>query len=449
MNKLTKARDIKVSIEQPYKFDALKRNRTINYYKQAIEGLKEPYVLCLNSPWGTGKSKLIDMWMAGIENDKQVAIKFNAWDNDHEETPVISIVSTIRYQVLSKRRKLLEDTCKELIKNAASLVNQKLGIPIKTLVSIASKASSGNSEKLLSGLENILEDSPKIGQYINEIKKNLQSISEKIDQPSPILFFIDDLDRCKPTYAIDLLEAIKHIFNVPGYIFVLAMDQKQFGYTLERRYGANFDTANYLKRFIDFTFDLPKGNYYNYLKELFEYYSYFNLPFVKETAKDNFPFLTELSNFSTILGLSLRGINEVVCNIHLKAGEIFNICSMDPVAETIYAYFIVLKQANRIVYNVLLDSVVPPDNNFYDEIPGIKYVEIGDLDYARCERILRLYWLLKYYNCFNSQDRLVSLDKELYNNPDNEISKTMKGNILSDRGTFSKSQIKRVLDDAV
>ena len=63
---------------------------------------------------------------------------------------------------------------------------------------------------------------------------------------------IDELDRCNPHYSVLVLERIKHIFSVPGIVFILSVDKKQFGNAIRGYYGSDLIDANeYLRRFID------------------------------------------------------------------------------------------------------------------------------------------------------------------------------------------------------
>lgn len=85
----------------------------------------------------------------------------------------------------------------------------------------------------------------------------------------PLFIFIDELDRCRPTYAIELLENIKHLFSVPGVVFILATDSDQLGHSIESVYGQGIDAGAYLRRFIDQTYQLPEPSYEQFAELLF------------------------------------------------------------------------------------------------------------------------------------------------------------------------------------
>ena len=97
-------------------------------------------------------------------------------------------------------------------------------------------------------------------QYLkNEIRQWVEGavgLSEgELDYPAFIL--IDELDRCRPSYAVEMLETIKHIFDIPKVVFVLATDTEQLQHAIKVIYGDGFDAQNYLGRFFMRRFNLP------------------------------------------------------------------------------------------------------------------------------------------------------------------------------------------------
>ena len=79
-----------------------------------------------------------------------------------------------------------------------------------------------------------------------EIKQMKAALAEVVssleskDRSAPIIIVIDELDRCRPTYAIKLLEEIKHLFDVPGLVFVFGMHGDQLAHSVKAAYGAEF-----------------------------------------------------------------------------------------------------------------------------------------------------------------------------------------------------------------
>ena len=91
-------------------------------------------------------------------------------------------------------------------------------------------------------------------------------ISYQKDINKKIIFFIDELDRCRPTFTIELLEVVKHLFNIENFIFVLSIDKQQLSYSVSTIYGQNADTIGYLRRFFDLDYKLPKIDLKKYIE---------------------------------------------------------------------------------------------------------------------------------------------------------------------------------------
>jgi hypothetical protein len=85
-----------------------------------------------------------------------------------------------------------------------------------------------------------------------EFKRHLAETVEKLDRP--LVFIIDELDRCRPDFAIRLIERIKHFFDIPKIVFVLVMDKSQFSKVVCHNYGYDETLGEeYLDKFVDFT----------------------------------------------------------------------------------------------------------------------------------------------------------------------------------------------------
>ncbi len=94
--------------------------------------------------------------------------------------------------------------------------------------------------------------------FSNAFKKYLSLLAEKLGGESSIVFIIDELDRCKPKFALSLIESIKHLFCVPNITFVLVMNRKQLEEAVRCEYGHGVDAARYLQKFVSVWTTLPK-----------------------------------------------------------------------------------------------------------------------------------------------------------------------------------------------
>ena len=104
---------------------------------------------------------------------------------------------------------------------------------------------------------------------IKHLKNSLSKIASSQDKP--IVFFIDELDRCRPDFAVKLIERIKHFFDVPGFVFVLMVNWKQLEASVKGVYGESIEANTYLGKFVHFSLELPKdttfGSQENFLQK--------------------------------------------------------------------------------------------------------------------------------------------------------------------------------------
>ena len=131
---------------------------------------------------------------------------------------------------------------------------------------------------LTDGVKEALDERPlsiyaKQTQLNEKLKKRLFLLAARIKQKTgkPLIICVDELDRCRPTYAIEMLERIKHFFNIPGIVFMLGIDREQLCASIASVYGA-IDTENYLHRFFDIEFVLPPPDRQAFIAEQFKQY---------------------------------------------------------------------------------------------------------------------------------------------------------------------------------
>ena len=144
-------------------------------------------------------------------------------------------------------------------------------------------------------------------QLADTVKKITKQVSSEDKQK--LIIFVDELDRCKPTYALQVLECIKHLFSVEGVIFILSIDQAQLQATIEKSYGLKGMGEGYLRKFIDWQLTLPEPSKTRYSEFL---YNSFSLGDVKKLVngddlyKGKNALINAFAFFSDVFNLSLR-----------------------------------------------------------------------------------------------------------------------------------------------
>ena len=283
----------------PFENDQIGREQTAKILTRLISKINGPCVLAIDAPWGAGKTTFLNMWAQYLRNNKFPVISFNAWENDFTGNPLFSLnaelseglrISANHLEseeqkvvagILWKIQDVVQNYWKKFTKLSApivaSLLAKQLDIPVSE-EDVAQVAQLGRELLLQSGNEQN-DDSDEIDESKNELsldeytvlKRTLEKFKEDLEKEAkklsetepylPLVLIIDELDRCRPTYAIELLEVAKHIFNVDGIVFVLAINISEMVHSIRSLYGNEFDAEGYLRRFIDFDYRLPEATH--------------------------------------------------------------------------------------------------------------------------------------------------------------------------------------------
>jgi len=268
--------------------DVLNRKKYSVFLTNYLKNKNEAYVININAPWGTGKTFFLKKWYADIEKNHP-AVYFNAWENDYSNDPLVSIISTIKQKIIPLLPKDVQQThaAKIFLTNSGKMLKKLTPILIKGAMSKAigtegvqnlfdvssedddtlSDLSSKFAEELLSSHETI---SNSIGAFKNSIDLLVTEVTSTGVLNPPLFVFIDELDRCRPLYSIELLERIKHIFNIPCVVFIVATDTEQLSHSVKAIYGEGFNGEIYLRRFFDQIFTLPEPNCIEFTTLLFK-----------------------------------------------------------------------------------------------------------------------------------------------------------------------------------
>ena len=246
-------------------FDALDENgRPKDQFGRKPLGLRllslfsstdESLVIALDEPWGTGKTVFAKQLVGEVTvNSKSEGymgpgevIYFDAFANDFIGDPFTALVGELSLKF--KEAKLAE-------KGALIALGATKGLLEAGLSKVpgAKEIKKQVEEQLEAGFKENLENYKKAKKAVSDFRGEL----EKLTQGGPILVIIDELDRCKPTFALEMLEKIKHFFNVPGLHFLLVANMEQLYASVKMAYGLDDTTARiYLEKFIsdDVCFD--------------------------------------------------------------------------------------------------------------------------------------------------------------------------------------------------
>jgi hypothetical protein len=181
-------------------------------------------------------------------------------------------------------------------------------------------------------------------KFIKLIEESL----EKLPENQNLVIFIDELDRCRPTYAIELLERIKHLFSVERLVFVLSTDTEQLSHSIRAVYGNDFDAKKYLNRFIDLDYSLKEPDLKKYIDSNLKMLSIKNyyLEQEEEKQKNYNSLLNVIFFFARRFKLKLRDVNLLITRLSLIISSI-----PDITYEYILITLLVLREQNKQLYD--------------------------------------------------------------------------------------------------
>lgn len=320
-----KAYDLKPTDEnllKTLKDDTIERNASIFNFIRILDSLEDSCSIALEGNWGSGKTffvkqtkMILDAFNQystkmdephkdavidackrscnGVlpEVKSQVCVYYDAWKNDNDDDPVLSLVYTILQDVGNK---FYFDKNVPFIKLAANILDFFKG---RNWSDIIDTLQTGN-------YLDVLQESKKLECSIAEFLDSLLA-----ERGKRLVVFIDELDRCKPSYAVKLLERIKHYFSNDRITFVFSVNIYELQHTIRKFYGDNFNGGRYLDRFFDLRISLPPVNlekFYrsiNFGNEKAHYYSV-----SKEVIKIHRFELREITRYIRILKIATHNM---------------------------------------------------------------------------------------------------------------------------------------------
>lgn len=248
------------------------------------------FTLAIDARYGEGKTFFLKRLAQQLSLNHPVAF-VDAWADDLADEPLTALAATLKKaldplikqspDIRSKFDTVMEKTGRIVKIVGMGLLKKGASAAIGSVaVQAAENALAGASEALKDGLEDQVKDSGKdaveiaekaftsvapgklmddrIARFeegqkaINEMRASLAALVDALtdtDLHAPIYIVIDELDRCRPTYAVKLLEEIKHLFDVKGLVFILGLHADQLSHSVRGAYGSGFDGAAYLRRF--------------------------------------------------------------------------------------------------------------------------------------------------------------------------------------------------------
>lgn len=224
-------------------YDWLGRADFINNFKEMLIRTNNSKHICIDGIWGSGKTTTIHGIIQKLENmsddNKPMVLYMDAWEFENYEHPLYALI------------KLLNDEYSDIFKDLHDEVSDsklKLNLGLSMFgISISSKTDEGN-------INFIFKEADKY-RCLSELSlKLLERIKE--EKNNKLILFVDELDRCKPEFAIKTLEIFHHLLSELPIIFVYGTDLNQLKNIIKRYYGENYDSSIFLDKIFDLKISL-------------------------------------------------------------------------------------------------------------------------------------------------------------------------------------------------
>lgn len=274
--------------ENPFKDDILGNRKQFGKSLEKLItncGNDRPLVIGIDGQWGEGKTYFLKRWCQTLENSDKKIIYLDAFQSDYTEEPFFAIISEI-YGFLQNIKGDDNDEFNDKLEELAKKTTAVGSYVCKRSADILFQKMAG-VESVGEEVEKIIDISstPHLYQMVSEdfmtkyhnyvhFKEDFESFKICLKDCAdlnlskngfPIVFIIDELDRCSPTYALELLEKIKHFFSVDGIVFILSMNKNQLVNSIRNIYGIESDADLYLQKFITIEASMPKSlNHHRY-----------------------------------------------------------------------------------------------------------------------------------------------------------------------------------------
>lgn len=234
------------------------------------EDIRPVQRIFINAPWGMGKTLFADAIKEYLsENYEEInTLYVNSWKMDFYDEPMKALIAEMSEDSIIT----VESTekAKKFLKNCGKIFFGKI---LKNFLLKRFNLNDKDIEEMKSFFNGL--DTSELEDYKN-YKKLLEEFKDTLSKEErPKIIIIDELDRCRPDYAIQLLEIIKHIFDVKNIIFLFLINRKQLESIVSTIYMNSNLSTKYFEKFYDIELNLPEVNYEELSEPEFQVVNYF------------------------------------------------------------------------------------------------------------------------------------------------------------------------------
>ncbi len=225
--------------------------------------------ISIDASWGMGKTLLKDVLVEKLI-EKEIKVKaINAWETDYFSDPMKSLIGEINESDLNISSDTIEKG-EKLIKNIGGIATKIFGTALLKKLNFTDEDIT-NIKSIFQGIDSSgIEEYKK---YKDLVKKFKESFGVGIGTSKRVII-LDELDRCKPNYSVELLEAIKHIFDIYNLTFIFLINKEQMKNTVKNLYGCDKENEDYFEKFFDLQLIFPEIDIADFIQIEYENYKY-------------------------------------------------------------------------------------------------------------------------------------------------------------------------------
>ena len=342
--------------------DILQRKKTGKSLSNFLNSFEEPLVVAIDGKWGSGKTWFLQRWVgehSKKNKDTSTVVYFDAFAHDYLSDPLPALV-----QALSDRT--AEDTIMQKLKETAFKL-------VKPLARVGLAAATSGASEIGGAVINAIgqETERNLDEYwkrekgkhtaMKQFRTALESLADK-EKGQKVIFVIDELDRCRPDYALEVLEVIKHFFSVPGVHFVLGVNLEALESMVRARYGGEIEANTYLQKFIQVTLNLPSefGAIHQRSKDVSVYLDQLcNEMKIPKLIADKLKSQVKIVARAKDNTISLRHIKQIVTEVFMASGGALTRIYEQPGGKySIMIDLIIAKIVRSKLYQKFLDATL-------------------------------------------------------------------------------------------
>jgi hypothetical protein len=320
-------------------------------------------VISVDAPWGSGKSWIAKQLPEHFAADKRIGkcVYVDAFEFDYHQDPFAVVTSSIiagysKDTAIVKNFKkaaidIMKVTLPAIGRGIVETGINYIGVDEKIIESVQ-KAGEAASDKAITKM---LDTFTKTTETTKAFKAKLEALVKTNEKEAPLVVVIDELDRCRPSFALEMLERVKHLFDIQNVVFIFFAHSPALHSAIRKTYGNEINPSEYLRKFIAITIGLPISNKSTYEKidkvDFFRKFLNSQYPKTTSSTEHDDKFQRVLIEFSPIFKASYRDIENVMLLWQILRSKLKDL--------TFYsAYCLLIKIKDPEQFNALINGSI-------------------------------------------------------------------------------------------